>query len=137
MDESGRLHESSVYESLRKLFEVYPALDLTSMEAEIMLERCHRLIALERDALWAPLGLTGSRFILLRLLYASADRRLAMGQIAAQMNLEPNNVTQLVGSLVTLGLIRKETASTDRRVTFAVLTSEGEERISNCDGGGG
>ena len=127
VDESGRLHESSVYESLSKLFEVYPALDPVSMEAEIMLERCHRLMALERDSLWAPLGLTGSRFILLRLLYASKDQRLTMGQIATQMNLEPNNVTQLVGSLVTQGLVRKEAASTDRRVTFAMLTPEGKE----------
>jgi MarR family 2-MHQ and catechol resistance regulon transcriptional repressor len=127
VDESGRLHESSVYEGLRKLFEVYPTLDPVSMEAEIMLERCHRLMALERDALWEPLGLTGSRFILLRLLYAAESQRLTMGQIAAQMNLEPNNVTQLVASLVTQGLVQKEAASTDKRVTYAVLTPEGNE----------
>ena len=125
VDESGRLHESSVHEGLRKLYEVYPTLDLVSMEAEIMLERCHRLIALERDALWEPLGLTGSRFILLRLLYAAESQRLTMGQIAGQMNLEPNNVTQLVASLVAQGLVQKEAASTDKRVTYAVLTPDG------------
>jgi len=127
VDESGRLHESSVYDSLRKLYEVYPGLDPISMEAEIMLERCHRLMALERDSLWAPLGLTGSRFILLRLLYAAENQRLTMGQIASQMNLEPNNVTQLVASLVGLGLAQKEAADSDKRVIFAVLTPEGEE----------
>ena len=126
VDESGRLHESSVYEGLARLVEVYPSLDLVSMEAEIMLERCHRLMAIERDGLWAPLGLTGSRFILLRLLYAADGKRLSMGQIAFQMNLEPNNVTQLVASLVTQKLVCKETASTDKRVIFAVLTPEGE-----------
>ena len=127
MDESGRLHESSVHESLVRLFEVYPEIDLVSMEAEIMLERCHRLMALERDSLWVPLGLTGSRFILLRLLYAAEGKRLTMGQIATQMNLEPNNVTQLVASLVTQGLVRKESDSSDKRVTKTVLTAEGEE----------
>jgi MarR family 2-MHQ and catechol resistance regulon transcriptional repressor len=125
VDGSGRLHESSVHDGLRMLFEVYPTLDLVSMEAEIMLERCHRLMALERDALWEPLGLTGSRFILLRLLYAAESQRLTMGQIAAQMNLEPNNVTQLVAWLVAQGLVQKEAASTDKRVTYAVLTPEG------------
>ena len=127
VDESGRLHETSVYDNLAKLFDVYPGLDLVSMEAEIMLERCHRLIALERDALWAPMGLTGSRFILLRLLFASEGKRLTMGQIANQMNLEPNNVTQLVGTLVSQSLIEKQTDDADKRVVYAVLTAEGEE----------
>jgi MarR family 2-MHQ and catechol resistance regulon transcriptional repressor len=127
VDESGRLHESSVYESLQKLYDVYPTLDLVSMEAEIMLERCHRLMALERDTQWAPLGLTGSRFILLRILYAAEDRRLTMGQISSQMNLEPNNVTQLVGALVTQGLVRKAQAGSDKRVIFAMLTPDGED----------
>ncbi len=127
VDETGHLHEVSVYESLQKLYDVYPTLDPLSMEAEIMLERCHRLMALERDSLWAPMGLTGSRFILLRLLYAAENTRLTMGQIAAQMNLEPNNVTQLVATLVTQGLVRKEPASSDKRVIFAILTREGED----------
>ena len=127
VDESGRLHESSVYENLARLLDVYPALDLTSMEAEIMLERCHRLMALDRDAIWAPLGLTGSRFILLRLLYASPGRRLSMGQIASHMNLEPNNVTQLVGALVSQGLVHKQTDDADRRIIYAALTPVGEE----------
>ena len=126
VDESGRLHESSVYEGLSRLFEVYPGMDFLSMEVEVMLERCHRLLALERDGLWAPLGLTGSRFILLRLLYASPERRLNMGQIAAQMNLEPNNVTQLIASLVQQGLVRKEHDVSDKRVIYANLTPDGE-----------
>jgi DNA-binding MarR family transcriptional regulator len=97
------------------------------MEAEIMLERCHRLLALERDGQWAPLGLTGSRFILLRLLYTTPDKRLSMGQIAAQMNLEPNNVTQLIASLVRQGLVNKENDLADKRVIYANLTRDGED----------
>lgn len=127
VDEGGRLHESTVYENLARLLEVYPGLDMVSMEAEIMLERCHRLMALDRDAMWAPLGLTGSRFILLRLLYAAPDGRLNMGQIASQMNLEPNNVTHLVSTLVAQGLIEKQTDGVDRRIIYAKLTARGEE----------
>ena len=126
VDESGHLHESSVHESLTRLFEVFPEIEPRSMEAEIMLERCHRLLALERDAQWAPLGLTGSRFILLRQLYVAPDKRLNMGQIAAQMNLEPNNVTQIIAALVQQGLVRKEQDVTDKRVVYANLTPEGE-----------
>jgi MarR family 2-MHQ and catechol resistance regulon transcriptional repressor len=126
VDETGRLHESSVHESLTRLASVYTGLDLPAMEVEIMLERCHRLLALERDSNWAPMGLTGSRFILLRLLYSTRERRLTMGQIAAQMNLEPNNVTQLIASLVAQGLVRKENDLADKRVIYAILTPEGE-----------
>jgi DNA-binding MarR family transcriptional regulator len=126
LDEDGRLHESSVYESLIRLMEVSPDIDLLSMEAEIMLERCHRLLALARDSQWAPLGLTGSRFILLRLLYTTPEKRLNMGQIAAQMNLEPNNVTQLIATLVRPGLVRKEHDVSDKRVIYAHLTPQGE-----------
>lgn len=129
VDESGRLHESAVHEILARLYTVYPSFDVISVEAETMLERCHRLLALEREALWAPLGLSGSRFLLLRLLYSSPGQRQTMGQIATHLNLEPNNITQLVSSMVDQGLVRKEKDRLDKRVIYAELTPEGEQRF--------
>ena len=132
VDESGRVHETSVSETLSRLVDFFPEVELASMEAEIMVERCHRLLAIERDARWAPFGLTGSRFILLRSLYSSEDRRMNMGQIAAQMNLEPNNVTQLVAALVAQGWVKKEADATDKRVIYACMTPAGEDLFTTA-----
>jgi DNA-binding MarR family transcriptional regulator len=127
VDDGGRLHESSVHDTLERLLILFPDIEPSSLEAEIAIERCHRLLALERDAGWAPLGLTGSRFVLLRNLYSSPDKRLSMGQIAARMNLEANNVTQLIAALVSQGWVTKENDRADKRVIYACITPDGEE----------
>ena len=127
VDEVGNFHETAVFETVARLQEIFPLMDVLSMEAEIMMERSHRLMAGDRDAQWAPYGLTGSRFILLRMLYSTDQKRLTMGQIASQMNLEPNNVTQLTAALVRQGLILREAAQDDRRVVYAVLTEKGSQ----------
>jgi MarR family transcriptional regulator, 2-MHQ and catechol-resistance regulon repressor len=84
-----------------------------------------------REAAWASFGLTGRRFILLRLLYTSDRRRLSMGEIASQMNLGTNNVTQLVDGMERDGLVERLTGPEDKRVVFATLTSQGEELFGN------
>lgn len=127
VDGDGKVHETSVFEAVSRLAELFPEVNPSALEAELMLERCHRLLALERDTQWAPYGLTGSRFILLRMLHSTQGGRLSMGHIAAQMNLEPNNVTQLVDSMVRQGLVRRQPAEDDKRVIYATLTQEGEE----------
>lgn len=126
VDSDGRLRETPVSDVVAHLRELFPALDADSLEAEIMVERTHRLLAADRDAQWAPHGLTGSRFIILRNLYTAAHGRLSMGQIASVMNLEPNNITQLVGALEREGLVQRRTAEEDRRVIFASITPKGE-----------
>ena len=136
VDEDGRVHEATVAEAVRRLKELFPDVDVVSLEAEIMIERSHRLLAIDRDAQWAPYRLTGSRFILLRSLYTTAAKGLTMGQIATQMNLEPNNVTQLVDALVRDGLVERESAEDDRRVVYACITPSGEALFSQVMKGG-
>ena len=96
-----------------------------------MLERTHSLLLNMREAAWASFGLTGRRFILLRLLYTSDRRRLSMGEIASQMNLGTNNVTQLVDGMERDGLVERLTGPEDKRVVFATLTSQGEELFAS------
>ena len=128
--DDGGVYEASVRETVTKLKELFPDIDPTSLEANLMMERSHRLLAGQRESHWARYGLTGRRFILLRLLYISHQKRLSMSEIAAEMHLGMNNVTQLVGGLVRDGLIERVAASEDKRVVHAVLTLKGEQMFT-------
>jgi MarR family 2-MHQ and catechol resistance regulon transcriptional repressor len=122
----GRVRETSVQKSIQRLKDMFPDLDATAWEAQVMLERTHRLLGNLRDAHWTKYGLTGRRFILLRLLYTTPGKRLSMREIAAHMNLAPNNVTQLIDGLERDGHVRREADAADKRMINAVLTEQGE-----------
>ena len=130
-DEDGSLHEASVKATVERLREFFPEIDATSLEAHIVLERTHSLLLNMREEAWVSFGLTGRRFILLRLLYTSNLRRLSMGEIASQMNLGTNNVTQLVDGMERDGLVERMTGPEDKRVVFATLTKQGEELFAS------
>jgi MarR family 2-MHQ and catechol resistance regulon transcriptional repressor len=125
--DDGRLHEVSARDIVGRLQELFPSINPASIEAQLMIERSHRLLANQRDSHWSSFGLTPRRFILLRLLYTSAPRRRSMGDIVAQMHLSNTNVTQLIDGLVRDGLVQRESAAGDKRVVYAVLTEHGEE----------
>jgi len=128
--EDGRVYEASVRATVTTLKEYFPEIDATSIEANILLERSHRLLQGQRESYWAKYGLTGQRFVLLRLLYTSPGKRLSMGEIASAMHQGMNNVTQLVGGLVKDGLAERMSAEDDKRVVYAVLTSKGGEMFA-------
>lgn len=129
--EDGALYETSVRATVARLQELFPEIDALSLEAHIVFERTHNLLLNMREAAWASFGLTGRRFILLRLLYTSDRRRLSMGEIASQMNLGTNNVTQLVDGMERDGLVQRVTGPEDKRVVFASLTPQGEELFAS------
>ena len=122
----GRVRENAVQESIEQLKAMFPDIDAPAWEAEVMLERTHRLLANLRDSAWTKFGLTGRRFILLRLLYTSPQQRLSMRAVASHMNLAPNNVTQLIDGLERDGQVRREPDDDDKRVIYATLTEQGE-----------
>jgi MarR family 2-MHQ and catechol resistance regulon transcriptional repressor len=122
----GRVRETSVQESIGRLKEMFPDLDASAWEAQVMLERTHRLLANLRDSQWTKYGLTGRRFILLRLLYTTPQKRMSMSEIASHMNLAPNNVTQLIDGLERDGHVRREADADDKRIIYATLTKQGE-----------
>jgi DNA-binding MarR family transcriptional regulator len=122
----GRVRETSVRDSIQRLKDLFPDLDAAAWEAQVMLERSHRLIANLRDSRWTKYGLTGRRFILLRLLYTTPRKRLSMSEIASHMNLAPNNVTQLIDGLERDGHVRREADADDKRIVNATLTGRGE-----------
>jgi len=66
-----------------------------------------------------------------QLLFALADRDgLSSGELAAAADLSPATVTQMLDSLVELGLVTRTRSSTDRRIVTCLLTDAGREHIA-------
>jgi MarR family 2-MHQ and catechol resistance regulon transcriptional repressor len=87
-----------------------------------------------RNAVTSFLGarydINTARYSLLRALYFAEGRRLSQSDIAREMAVTSPNVTQLIDALEADGLVERVVSETDRRVTFARLTTSGEERCS-------
>jgi len=65
-----------------------------------------------------------------QLLFSLADRDgLSSGELAAAADLSPATVTQMLDSLVELGLVTRTRSSTDRRIVTCSLTDAGREHI--------
>lgn len=69
--------------------------------------------------------------ILLRLL-RSPGHQLRMSELAAQTTLTASGLTRAVDRLERQSLVRREACAADRRVSYAVLTSDGEAEIGRA-----
>lgn len=58
------------------------------------------------------------------------DERLKMGDLADALVISRGGLTKLVDRLVKAGLLERAFCATDRRVSYAVLTSSGREVIA-------
>ncbi|MFI8931576.1 MarR family winged helix-turn-helix transcriptional regulator [Streptomyces sp. NPDC053474] len=79
-------------------------------------------------------GLSSLDFDALTRLSRSPGRQLRMTDLAAQLSLSTSGVTRVVDRLQRGGLVRRESSPHDRRSTYAVLTSEGAERLQGVLG---
>ncbi len=125
IDGEGLVRETSIHKMVARLKERFGAIDETALEAHLMLELTHAVLADQRAASWSKLGLTGRRFTLLRLLYLAEERRVSMGEVAAHLNMGSNNTTQLIDGAVRDGLVARISGSDDKRVVYAQLTPRG------------
>jgi DNA-binding MarR family transcriptional regulator len=87
--------------------------------------------ALEQ-ALEAECGLSRQWFEILLRLARSPHRRLRMCDLAAQTGLSPSGLTRAIDRLESLGLVRRRSCPSDRRVSYAELTPEGLDRIETA-----
>jgi DNA-binding MarR family transcriptional regulator len=101
-----------------------------ALEAWPRLLRTHAVVTRELSArLIADHGLTINDYeALLRLSWAenSALRRV---DLAEQLLLTPSGITRLLDGLERDGWVTKRACESDARVTYAVLTDEGRERL--------
>ena len=74
-------------------------------------------------------GLSGVEAGVALRLARSPENRLRMSDLATQADLSASGLTRVVDRLEKLGLVRREACATDRRVTYAALTSTGLDRV--------
>ncbi len=124
-------HVPALRAAVLQLKRQFPEIDRTSLEAHFLLGRTYNMMVDMRAPVWARFGITEPRFMVLRLLFLSPEKRASMSEIAADINKGMANVTQLVDGLVQDGLVERVVAPHDRRVIHARLTPRGEELFSS------
>jgi len=77
----------------------------------------------------ATFGMAGAEFEVCLRLARSPEGLLRMTDLAAQTTLTTSGVTRVVDRLVERGLVTRQSCSTDRRTTYAVITSAGRDLL--------
>lgn len=125
----GTVRETTVSQIVERLGQMFPQTEPLAAEANLMVARAYGALSGVVASYWAEFGLTGHRYNVLRLLLLADQKRLPMKEIAAGLNVGTTNVTSLIDGLERDGLVVRVGASEDKRVTYAQLTPEGEERL--------
>jgi DNA-binding MarR family transcriptional regulator len=110
-----------------------------ALEAWLGLLRAHGATRRRLDAeLQSSHGLTVVGYEALLLLSGAPERAMRRVDLADGLGLTPSGVTRLLDGLEREGLVAKGTCSEDARVTYAVLTDTGAERLerASCSHGG-
>lgn len=83
------------------------------------------------DEIAANWELTPQRYLLLLAIKGAPDgsERMSFSQLAKRLHLSRNTVTELCARAEEAGLIVREAADHDARVTFLRLTKEGDRRL--------
>jgi DNA-binding MarR family transcriptional regulator len=77
-------------------------------------------------------GLTINDFECLLMLSRAEDRRMRRVDLAEQLILTASGVTRLLDGLEKEGWVDRASCASDRRVTYAVLTDEGHEKLKTA-----
>jgi len=94
------------------------------------LVRAYAGIARELDTrLHADHDLTKNEYDLLLLLARAEGNRMRRVDLATQLILSPSGITRMLDRLGAAGLVEKGGCAADARVTYAVLTDEGMDRL--------
>lgn len=103
------------------------------MDAWVALLRSHAATTRQLSAeLQAEHGLTISDFEALLLLSRADGNMLKRVDLAAGLLLTPSGVTRLLSGLELAGWVEKGTCPTDARVSYAVLTEPGREKLEQA-----
>jgi DNA-binding MarR family transcriptional regulator len=108
----------------------------TSPEIRAFVRLVRAGIAVTRDLsaqLNADHGLTINAYEALLLLARAPDARMRRVDLANSLLLTASGVTRLLDGLERDGLVGREQCETDRRVTYAVLTKAGRDKLRTAD----
>jgi DNA-binding MarR family transcriptional regulator len=104
-----------------------------AVDAWARLLRSHTAMRRSLSAdLQAEHGLTVNDYEALLLLSRAEGARLRRVDLADGLQLTPSGVTRLLDGLHELGCVEKATCATDARVTYAVLTEAGRDRLEQA-----
>jgi DNA-binding MarR family transcriptional regulator len=104
-----------------------------SVDAFARLLRAHAALTRELSArLVADHGLTITDYQCLLTLAHAEDGAMRRVDLAENLMLTPSGVTRLLDGLERDGWVTKGTCTSDARVTYAVLTDEGRERLESA-----
>lgn len=113
--------------------QVFPWADsgeIKAVKAYLALGRAFRISSIAFSEFLAPFDLTPAHYGIARLLYVADGKRLPMTEISKLMNITTTAVTKQIDWLKRREWVVRVAHPTDRRVTYAQLTPEGEARIS-------
>ena len=103
-----------------------------SMVAITSIMRAQQILLSQVDSVVKPYGLTFARYEALVLLAFSKEGELPMSKIGERLMVHPTSVTNAMDRLETQGLVRRVADQTDRRRTFAELTTEGQRVLAQA-----
>jgi DNA-binding MarR family transcriptional regulator len=85
------------------------------------------------DRLTAPLGMTGSRWLMLCAIHRHGETHPRISDLSADAMLSAQNVSRMVVSMEEEGLVDRFTIQGAGRATYVKLTPKGEKVIEQCD----
>jgi DNA-binding MarR family transcriptional regulator len=77
-------------------------------------------------------GLTMSEYEVLFLLSRQPEHSMRRIDLSREVRLSPSGVTRMLDRLEATGLVEKGSCSSDARVTYAVLTEAGMQKLREC-----
>ena len=78
-------------------------------------------------------GISFTEYLVLRQLHATPGRKMRRIDLAQQVGLSASGVTRLLNPMEKVGLISKEEAARDARVSLVTLTNAGETIFTDAD----
>jgi DNA-binding MarR family transcriptional regulator len=107
----------------------------SALDAWVRLIRGHASVTREISAeLEAEHGLTINDYEALLHLARAEDGRMRRVDLAQKLILTASGVTRLLDGLERAGWVERASCSSDRRVTYAVLTGAGRDRLEAASG---
>lgn len=104
-----------------------------AVEAWVALLRSHAATTRQLSAeLQAEHGLTISDYEALLLLSRAEGNMMKRVDLASGLLLTPSGITRLLNGLETAGWVEKGSCATDARVSYAVLTDAGREKLEQA-----
>ncbi len=126
----GRLTAVAVTDDVAKVAEELPWADLATVETHLSFIRAHGVLFRTLSRSYAEIGLSVPRANVLRLLHHAEGRQLSISDLGVRLGVSTANITRLVERLERDAWVERVSDPTDRRVTYAHLTEDGEIRFA-------